>query len=150
MGVSTSTVSEINRTAPCVANLLLCLCFLMTSIAAPIYASVLETGTVSASAGNDRGHHVNVPFPKFQENTVMGQMPVQSTHVLPCDDTTCGGMHNCADNCPMNTCCMSVVASPTSLLRACTSNYRRCQHILISESPVLTRTTEPLFRPPIA
>lgn len=147
--MSRSISSAIPQKVACVAKHLLCLCFLMTSIASPLYASMQEFGSVLTSAAHDSMHHANMSGSKADYKGGRGHIADQSAHQSPCHGADCDRMHHCADNCPMNTCCTSVSASPTALPHVSSSNSRRCPPVLFGESPVLTRTTEPLFRPPI-
>jgi len=127
--------------------LLLCACFVLASVAMPVYSAqtmlqnVSMSQTVLADNKDMQGalHH----------GATSQRHHVEDESSSSCADPDCGSMSDCSDNCAMNTCCSSPSASNADSNRVLPDYLGEAHHRLTDGFAVLSPRSDPLFRPPI-
>jgi len=127
--------------------LLLCVFFLLASVAMPVY-SVQKIAPYDSMPKSVQGTEMDIPS-AMHHRTTSQQHHVEFGSNSPCDEPGCEGMSDCSDNCTMSTCCSSPSASQALSNGVLTNQNDETIHRLTDGSAVLSRRTEPLFRPPI-
>ena len=132
---------------------LLCMCFMLASSAVPAYSAhkILPNMAVHKSIldddtkNPDASHHGT----ELSHRAMTHQYHADIGSNLPCDDPQCNFSSDCNDSCAMTTCCSFPHAFNVSS-NGVFSNYRGATHLQLSDkSAVISRRSEPLFRPPI-
>jgi len=127
--------------------LLLCVCFLLASVAMPVY-SVQKIALYDSMPKSFQGTEMDMPS-ALHHSTTNQQHHVENGSNSPCDDPGCDSMSDCSDNCTMTTCCSTPSASNAYSSRVLMDHHSKSIHRLTDRSSVLSRRSEPLFRPPI-
>jgi len=127
--------------------LLLCACFMLASVAMPVYSAQKILPIISLS-NNSQAGDMKTPG-ALHHGMTNQQHHAGNGSISPCDGPGCDSMSDCADSCTMNTCCSSPSVSDAFSNLTLTDYRDNTIHRLTDGSSVLSRRTEPLFRPPI-
>jgi len=129
--------------------LLVCACFVFASVAMPAYSAQKMLPNISMSKAKLAD---NMGTSGASQHGTMSQhhhVEIGGSSSL-CHDSGCDAKAaECTDSCTMATCCSSPGVSNTLFSRVHTNHHGESFYRLADASTVISRRSEPLFRPPI-
>lgn len=126
---------------------LVCVCFLALTTSMPAYA-MQKTLPYYSMFEQYQSDNMEMSATAF-ENVMSEQHHVGSTSVVLCDDPNGNKASDCAENCSISTCYSSPSLSNALINWTLTECHSETAHQFPVNSSVLSRRSEPLFRPPI-